>query len=205
MPRVVLVDKTGTLKDLNSKGLVIGDLYKKCGYRKADGFDMVAEWDTNKGGDEVTKVQVWGKSEGRAGSENKYELPPPVDSKLLFGTLAVVGVDSEGEIKDLDGETWNKVYEDLFGGFEDLDGSDEEEEDELEGIPDELKTKVGGYMKDGFVVDEDEESDGEYEPDDVEVSGEPDSEAESEDGEEDDLDVGSELEEEEYYYSSDDE
>ena len=86
-----------------------------------------------------------------------------------------------------------------------MDGSDEEEEDELEGIPDELKTKVGGYMKDGFVVDEDEESDGEYEPDDVEVSGEPDSEAESEDGEEDDLGVGSELEEEEYYYSSDDE
>ena len=194
MPRVVLVDKTGTLKELNSKGLVIGDLYKKCGYRKVDGFDMVAEWDTKKGGDEVTKVQVWGKSEGRAGSENKYELPPPVDSKLLFGTLAVVGVDNEGEIKDLDCETWNKVYEDLFGGFEDLDGSDEGEEDELEGIPDELKTKVGGYMKDGFVVDEDEESDGEYEPDDVEVSGE-----------EDDLDVGSELEEEEYYYSSDDE
>lgn len=194
MPRIVLIEKTGTLKDLNSKCLAINDLYKKCGYRKIDGFDMVAEWDTKKGGDEVTKVQVWGKSEGRAGSENKYDLPPPIDSKLLFGTLAVIGLDNEGEIKDLDSETWNNIYEDLFGGFEDLNGSDEEEEDELEGIPNELKSKVGGYMKDGFVVDDDEESsDGDYEPD-------------SEEEDEDVLnDIGSELEEEEYYYSSDDE
>jgi hypothetical protein len=198
MPRIVLVDKSGTLKDLNSKTFAIDDLYKKCGYRKVDGFDMVAEWETKKGGDKVTKVQVWGKSEGRAGSENKYELPPPVDTKLLFGTLAVIGLDNEGDIKDIDCETWNKVYEDLFGGFEDVNESEEEEEeeDELEGIPDELKTKVGGYMKDGFVVDEGEESDGDYEQD-VEVTDKPDSE--------DGLDIGSELEEEEYYYSSDDE
>jgi hypothetical protein len=194
MPRIVLVDKSGTLKDLNSKTFAIDDLYKKCGYRKVDGFDMVAEWETKKGGDKVTKVQVWGKSEGRAGSENKYELPPPVDTKLLFGTLAVIGLDNEGDIKDIDCETWNKVYEDLFGGFEDVNESEEEEEeeDELEGIPDELKTKVGGYMKDGFVVDEDEESHEE-------------SHEESDEDCEDGLDIGSELEEEEYYYSSDDE
>jgi hypothetical protein len=193
MPRIVLVDKSGTLKDLNSKTFAIDDLYKKCGYRKVDGFDMVAEWETKKGGDKVTKVQVWGKSEGRAGSENKYELPPPVDTKLLFGTLAVIGLDNEGDIKDIDCETWNKVYEDLFGGFEDVNGSEEEEEeDELEGIPDELKTKVGGYMKDGFVVDEGEESHEE-------------SHEESDEDCEDGLDIGSELEEEEYYYSSDDE
>lgn len=205
MPRLVLVDKTGTLKELNSKALVIGDLYKKCGYRKSDGFNMVGEWDTKNNGIEVTKVQVWGKSEGRAGSENKYELPPPVDTKLLFGTLAVVGVDSVGDIKDLDNKAWNKIYEELFGGFDDLDVTEEEEEDELEGIPDELKTKVGGYLKDGFVVDEDEDEDVDVDAD------EDDPENNSQDSDSDAncneniLDVGSELEEEDYYYSSDEE
>ena len=57
-----------------------------------------------------------------------------------------------------------KMYEKLFGGFEDLTLTcveDEEEEDELENIPKSMKTKKGGYLKDGFVVDssdaEDEE------------------------------------------------
>ena len=51
--------------------------------------------------------------------------------------------------------TWNMIYEELFGGFENLDDTaeaDEAEEDELENIPQEYKTKTG-YLKDGFVVD----------------------------------------------------
>ena len=55
---------------------------------------------------------------------------------------------------------WKRVYEHLFGGFEDLgDESEEESEDELDSVPPEKKTK-NGYLKDGFVVDpEDEDSD----------------------------------------------
>ena len=45
----------------------------------------------------------------------------------------------------------NKVYEKLFGGFEDLK-SESESEDELDEVPDDMKTK-DGYLKDGFVVD----------------------------------------------------
>ena len=53
---------------------------------------------------------------------------------------------------------------------------DDNEEDELENIPDEMKTK-DGYLKDGFVVEDDSDSD---------------------------LDFESELSEEEYDYSDED-
>jgi len=70
-----------------------------------------------------------------------------------------------GENKNPDGtlshtnlsvELWEKIYEKLFGGFEDLATTafeDENEIDELENVPKEFKTKQG-YLKDGFVVDD---------------------------------------------------
>ena len=57
-------------------------------------------------------------------------------------------------------ELWEKVYEKLFGGFENLAltaAEDEDEEDELDAVPKSKKTKKGGYLKDGFVVDSEEE------------------------------------------------
>ena len=98
-----------------------------------------------------------------------------------------------------------KVYEHLFGGFEDIDDPDSEaeySEDELDSVPAEKKTK-NGYLKDGFVVDADDESD-----DDLESEEDEDEEYDEEEAEddldseaEDDISGGSELEEEEYYYS----
>jgi hypothetical protein len=92
------------------------------------------------------------------------------------------------------------MYEKLFGGFEDLSATakeDEEEEDELAGIPKEQKTK-DGYLKDGFVVssdsdEKDEESEEEFEDSDEE---------EEEEEEELILEIGSELSEDKYDYES---
>ncbi len=61
---------------------------------------------------------------------------------------------------DLTKSLWDKLYERLFGGFYNLDdyaSEDENEIDELDEYPDEMKT-TSGYLKDGFVVsDEDDE------------------------------------------------
>jgi hypothetical protein len=57
---------------------------------------------------------------------------------------------------DLTVEKWNKVYEQLFGGFETLDDNedeDDEEEDELDNVPSSMKTK-DGYLKDGFIIED---------------------------------------------------
>lgn len=206
MTKIVLVEKTGVKKDLNAKGLTRDAIYKKCGFRKSEDFEKRHSWEVKSNG--VHSVEVWSRDTGRANTENKYDLPPPIDTALYFGTIDIVGADAEGELVDMTVDQWNKIYEQLFGGFEDIgDEDDEDDEDELEHIPKELKTKVGGYMKDGFVVDADEDSDeegegyGESDDDD----DDSDEESEEEDDDDDDLmsDVGSELQEEEYLFSED--
>ena len=98
----------------------------------------------------IYRVSVYGKDSGRAGMENKYDLPPPVDNILFFGKIALVHDDN-----DLTIELWNKIYEHLSGGFFDLEQEEELSDDELEEYPDEMKTK-SGYLKDDFVVSDDD-------------------------------------------------
>jgi hypothetical protein len=106
---------------------------------------------------------------------------------------------------------WDKIYEKLFGGFEDLSATakeDEEEEDELQNVPSNKKTK-DGYLKDGFVVDSSDGDDEDKisstdESDDIDESYDEDTD-EQEDPDCDAVieDLGSELSEDSYDYESD--
>ena len=60
-------------------------------------------------------LTLWSCKEGKAGTENKHELPPPYED-LLFGEILVTG----GE-DDVTPELWDSFYTEAFGGFEDLD------------------------------------------------------------------------------------
>jgi len=107
-------------------------------------------------------IDLWAKTDGRAGEENKYELPPPVDEIIFFGKIALVARVNNEVACNLSVKKWKIIYERLFGGFEGLAltaEADENEIDELALIPASKKTK-NGYLKDGFVVDDDETSSG---------------------------------------------
>ena len=197
---IIIIDKGGSLKTLTVKDYKVEELYKKCGFKKADGFELQVEWPVKLNGQKYL-LQMYGKLDGKANMENKYDFPPPVDKKLYFGACAVVGLvrDDSNNVDyiNLSIELWNKLYEKLFGGFDDLaltGNEDEDEEDELEDIPKHMKTKTGGYLKDGFVVDS---SDAEEES--LYSSDEP-VESEEIDGDDDIAleDIGSELSEESY-------
>jgi len=186
---------------------IFEELYKKCGFKKAEGFNLQVEWPVKLDGQKYL-IQMYGKLDGKANMENKYEFPPPVDTNLYFGSCALVGMirdDSNNRSHiNLSVELWNKIYEKLFGGFEDLAltcNEDEEEEDELENIPKNMKTKKEGYLKDGFVVDSSDSEEDEH------TSSDEGNENVSEDSEEEEEmvleDVGSELSEETYVDSSD--
>lgn len=210
MTGIIIVDKSASIKATKTKVLDRDTLYKKCGFRKADGFELRNKFKIKKFG--VDTVEVWARDSGKAGSENKYELPPPIDQTLYFGSIAIAAFDNNDKFIDLNEDTWKKVYEHLFGGFEVIDDADSEaeySEDELVSVLAEKKTK-SGYLKDEFVVntngdsDEEEEDCSEEESDEEEEDDESGSDDDPDNEAIDDMSGGSELEEEEYYYSDED-
>lgn len=145
-------------------------LSKKCDNKKSTGFSCYHTWrvrnKSNRLGfadDLATSIKyvyidLWAKTDGRAGQENKYELPPPIDEIIFFGNIALVARVDKEIACDLTLKRWNIIYEKLFGGFEDLSKTaqeDEKEIDELELIPASKKTK-NGYLKDGFIIDDED-------------------------------------------------
>lgn len=149
---IVLIETNGTIKTLKTKEVSPETLYKKCGFRVNDDFLCRHTWQVKLKGDaETMAISIWAKKTGKANFENKYDLPPPLDKELFFGTCAIVRTDINGTFVDLTKETWLKVYEQLFGGFEDIGDEDEYSEDELENVDPSLLT-AHGYLKDDFVV-----------------------------------------------------
>ena len=215
MVKVVVIDKNS-----NKKSTVLNyeqaEFYKKCNYRNNNNFDVRHTWEFKDNG-ETYYISVFAKDKGRANSENKYDLPPPIDSILYYGTLLLVKTFNKNNFENdnldnLSLEEWEKCYEKLFGGFESLGEDDSEEPDELDDISDSEKTKEG-YHKDGFVVDDDDEDDEDYIPDDEEAMGkdsdiDDDYDDEEEDDEEEYEDeeeiLDSELSEESYISSDED-
>ena len=220
MVKLIVVDKGANLKCSDVKNFDIDTLYKKCNLRKKDNFDKRHSWKL----DNEHFVTLFSKDKGRANSENKYDLPPPVDSQLYFGSMLIVKHQDKEltneKVEDLSLEEWNKLYEKLFGGFEDL--GEEDSYSEEEEIPEHLQTKQGYSKEGGFVVSDGDEEDEDYIPEeeeeeeahsstddaddedgmgkDSEIEDEEDEEEEEEeeDDEEYESDVGSELSEESY-------
>lgn len=214
MVQIVLIEKNGTVKQSNAKDLTKETIYKKCGLKNDSGFKKRTTWNTTIGSEKCL-LELWSKDDGKAGTENKFELPEPIDKNLYFGTMAVVRVNSNGAIIDIKTDLWNKAYDKLMGDFDDLDEEEEEDEeddeDELASVAKSMKTK-SGYLKDGFVVETNSEDEEYVEEDDGEDEDEDeDDEEDEEDEDSDELELeeddseGSELDEESYEYSDEDE
>jgi len=171
MVSIIIVEKTGSLKEVALKTYNEGELYKKAGLKAATDFGVQTTW---KLGSNVN-IRLFGKTSGRAGQENKYDFPPPADSKLFFGGCVLVNITDDNIPIDLSIKQWKIVYEKLFGGFEDIGEEDSEEDDEDDEDDDASRTKEG-YVKDDFIVDDDEEDDAE------------DDEEDDEDDDDDDID-----------------
>ncbi len=87
-------------------------------------------------------LTLFGFGSGKAGSENKHELPPPLDSQLFFYDILVIACKNTEDYRQpipLTTATYETFYTAAFGGFEDLDEEDDEEDEvgeEVEGDAD---------------------------------------------------------------------
>lgn len=120
-------------------------------------------------------LHLFGYQKGKAGTENKHELPPPHDSMLVFGDILVLvttSAESYSTPIPFKVEEYEAFYTSAFGGFEDLD-EDEEEEILEEEEEEEKAEKEEDVLEEEEEIEEDEEVEAE-----VEVEAEAEVEAE---------------------------
>lgn len=172
MPKIVKVDMSGRLSVQEWRR---ADLDKF-----AEKQSMVATWRmpvaAEGGKEEAAEYRLYASKEGDAGSENKYEFPPPADSSLFFGECAVAKFaitsnPTRPRFENLSLSEWEKTVETLYGGFEDIgdtsscDEADAKEDRmlvaaaEKEELAANLSRTRHGYVRDGFVVDDDDDND----------------------------------------------
>lgn len=214
MNTVVLIKKDASIVTKKIKQFTFENVHKYMSFK--DNKDINHHvWKLGK-----KHIHIFCKTTGRSNNINKFELPPPIDTPLFYGSLCVVLSSNkkqvDDDIIDVTADDWVKYYTKLMGGFEDLGEEDSYESDELDNYPAERITKEG-YLKDGFIIDSDEnaildeEGDGYDENDDDEdddeeeeydeedeYSGEEEYEG---DGEYDSNSDGDSVDENEYYDS----
>ena len=79
-------------------------------------------------------VHLYGYKTGKAGTENKHELPPPHDTILLFGEV-VLFMTKGPALVSFNTTEYTKFYNETLGGFDDI-GSEDSDTDE-EGLSEE--------------------------------------------------------------------
>ena len=166
MVKILVINKSCDIEQKVYKLEDESELYKKAGFKTMVGFEKIHSWFIDTEG-KLYEYVVYGKKEGKPNHENKYEFPPPIDNILLFDSCVIVKK-RKNTLKSITTEEWEKIYEELYGGFEDIDNESEISEDEED--DEELPRTKTGYVEDDFVVEDYEEdeflSDSEAEFDD---------------------------------------
>ena len=128
----ILVERNGTLKEISNVDVL------EYGKRKC-------VWKVNG-----KTIYLYGRTKQKQSSKIvKYDFPPPYDEKIFYGKCLLVN-----PVEPLTIPEWEKIYEELMGGFEDIDSESEVSADETEGTL--MAMTKEGYVKDGFVVSDDE-------------------------------------------------
>ena len=121
-------------------------------------------------------LTLFGYTTGKAGTENKHDLPPPLDSELYFNDILLIaskGSDTWENPVSFSLEEYEKFYQKAFGGFDDIESEDDDNSDEDEILEEEeeeekpVKKKVA--EEEGVPEDEQEDdSEEEFEEEDDE-------------------------------------
>ena len=145
---MVLIDKSGTLKDIVVKVSEFHNLYKKAGFSTVENFAEQYLWEITT---EKAKyaISLWGKKKGK-NAKNVYPFPPPLEENNEFcGNVVLMNYKGQ---QNLTVAEWTMIYDVLCEQI--LQREDEEEEDYAN--DDDVEDEEGDE-------DEGEEDDGEEE------------------------------------------
>lgn len=165
MTKYIIIKKNGDVEQKKTRNNIDSEqIYKLCNYKNETEFKKLHSFtiDKNEKNNPDNCYEIYGKSDGRANSENKYEFPPPIDKNLYFGSLCILKKENDS-FTDLTNEEWENKYEELFGGFEYIENSDEEERSVDSEIYSSDEYTKEGYHKDSFIIDDDELVEEDYE------------------------------------------
>ena len=152
--QILLLTSTGDMKNgkltikSETTGCQLSDIQTHLKKKKAPTQIGTYAWKSNT-------LFLFGYTDGKAGTENKHELPPPHDTQLIFGDIVVLlskdkrSFSKPLPIKQDDYETF---YTQIFEGFESLDEEEAEVEIEEDVIQDELADEA--HVDDESIADD---------------------------------------------------
>ena len=85
MHSILLIKANADIVEKKIKDYDEETIYKYCNYRNNNDFKKLHVYTVKE-----YNYYVYGKINGRANNENKYDLPPPIDTQLYFGILCIL-------------------------------------------------------------------------------------------------------------------
>lgn len=154
MASFIVLSAKGAIKSYND---ALGDSIEQAlgkALKRAKPPQLVGSWTWQK-----YKLFLYGYKEGRAGTENKHELPPPNDELQLFSDACIVASLEKSAEKScpFTVEQYKKFYNSKFGGLEEEEDEDEEEDEEEEDFDEDFDEDGLEEEEDGEVIEEEDE------------------------------------------------
>jgi len=101
---ILTINKSGEIIQKNIK--TYDNLYSICNYRNNNNFELLHVWDN--------EIHLYGKTSGRAGYENNYEFPYPLEKEQFYGTLCIIKKKNEAYVPITLSE-WTQFYNKKMG------------------------------------------------------------------------------------------
>ena len=101
MVQIIIIKKEGKLTC--EKITDLSELYKKCGFRKVEGFEKIHDF--NDGAD--INIELWGKINGKGIVKNLYAFPTVTDKKI-YGNCSLIRKLGDKYV-DIDEDIWDKI------------------------------------------------------------------------------------------------
>lgn len=152
---IIVIDKNGIMKQQNVKNLTQDTIYKKCGLRNSNGFHRRHVWYIHTM--DIDTVELWSCDTVKSGLDNKYELPPPLENKVYYGSMALISVQNDGTFENLTLNMWAQIYENLL---EDSSNHEDSQDNNSVTFPDTRRSTNYDNIHDDEEEDEEEDNEG---------------------------------------------